>query len=233
MFQDKPIIINRTLYSRAFKLIICFSVFIHIIGCKSNVSQIKNTSMDDFVDTISNIDIGSYNEIDWLTEEPTGGVIVYDGYKFLDIDNDGIDELFVIRKYVNNKERHINDINKIASIGDYNKFAIRQGFISESYRIVNGNIEPLIIDNETVSTQAFQGGHFGVYYFLLNNGKIAKFYNSYWNETLIIYNNMKQETIIAYDGDMETGEWQWEINGVRVVKEKILSFIKQYDNIQD
>lgn len=158
---------------------------------------------------------------------------MYDGYKFLDIDNDGIDELFVIRKYVNNKERHINDINKITSIGDYNKFAIRQGFISESYRIVNENIEPLIIDNETVSTQAFQGGHFGVYYFLLNNGKIAKFYNSYWNETLVIYDKMVQKTIITYDGDMETGEWQWEINGVRVAKEKILSFIKQYDNIQD
>ena len=218
---------------RIIGLFISLSIFSLLVGCKQTALEIRHDSTDNFSNIISQIDKETYNEIDWLTEEPTGGVIVYDGYKFLDIDNDGIDELFVIRKYVNNKERHINDINKITSIGDYNKFAIRQGFISESYRIVNGNIEPLIIDNETVSTQAFQGGHFGVYYFLLNNGKIAKFYNSYWNETLIIYNNMKQETIIAYDGDMETGEWQWEINGVRVVKEKILSFIKQYDNIQD
>ena len=197
---------------RIIGLFISLSIFSLLVGCKQTALEIRHDSTDNFSNIISQIDKETYNEIDWLTEEPTGGVIVYDGYKFLDIDNDGIDELFVIRKYVNNKERHINDINKIASIGDYNKFAIRQGFISESYRIVNENIEPLIIDNETVSTQAFQGGHFGVYYFLLNNGKIGKFYNSYWNETVIIYKDLQQETIITYDGDMETGEWHLKIN---------------------
>lgn len=217
---------------RIIGLFISLSIFSLLVGCKQATSVIRSDTTNKFSSIISQIDKETYNEINWLTEEPTGGVIVYDGYKFLDIDNDGIDELFVIRKYVNNKERHINDINKITSIGDYNKFAIRQGFISESYRIVNENIEPLIIDNEMVSTQAFQGGHFGVYYFLLNNGKIGKFYNSYWNETLIIYNNLLQETIITYDGDIETGDWKFAIDGVRVSKEKSSSVIKQYINIQ-
>lgn len=217
---------------RIIGLFISLSIFSLLVGCKQATSEIRSDTTHKFSSIISQIDKETYNEIDWLTEEPTGGVIVYDGYKFLDIDNNGIDELFVIRKYVNNKERHINNINKIASIGDYNKFAIRQGFISESYRIVNENIEPLIIDNEMVSTQAFQGGHFGVYYFLLNNGKIGKFYNSYWNETLIIYNNLLQETIITYDGDIETGDWKFAIDGVRVSKEKSSSVIKQYINIQ-
>ena len=217
---------------RIIGLFISLSIFSLLVGCKQATLEIRSDTTDKFSSIISQIDKETYNEIDWLTEEPTGGVIVYDGYKFLDIDNDGIDELFVIRKYVNNKEQHINDINKITSIGDYNKFAIRQGFISESYRIVNENIEPLIIDNEMVSTQAFQGGHFGVYYFLLNNGKIGKFYNSYWNETLIIYNNLLQETIITYDGDIETGDWKFAIDGVRVSKEKSSSVIKQYINIQ-
>ena len=62
--------------------------------------------------------------------------------------------IFVLRKYVNNQERYISDINKMASINDYNKLAIRQGFISESYRIVDGKPEPLISENEMVSTQA-------------------------------------------------------------------------------
>lgn len=215
------------------KLVLCLSIVSCFVSCKSNIPHNNNVSIDDFADIISNIDTNSYNEIDWMTGNPSDGIIVYNGYKLCDIDNDGIDELFVLRKYVNNQERYVREINQISSLVDYNKFAIRQGFISESYKIVDGKPEPLIIDNEMVSTQAFQGGHFGVYYFLLNNGKIAKFYNSYWNETLVIYDKVAQETIIAYDGDMETGEWQWEINGVRVAKEKILSFIKQYANIQD
>ena len=217
---------------RIIKLFISLSIFSLLVGCKQTALEIRSDSTDNFSSIISRIDKETYNEIDWLTEEPTGGVIVYDGYKFLDIDNDGIDELFVIRKYVNNQERYINDINRITSIGDYNRFAIRQGFISESYKIVGGTVESLIIDNEMVSTQAFEGGHFGTYYFLLNDGKIAKFYNSYWNETLIVYNNLSQETIITYDGDMETGEWRFAIDGLRVSKEKNSSIIKQYINIQ-
>ena len=218
---------------RIIRLFISLSIFSLLAGCKQTALEIRSDFTDNFSSVISQIDKETYNEIDWLTEEPTGGVIVYDSYKLADVDNDGIDELFVIRKYVNNQERYIRDVNQLSSIGDYNKFAIRQGFISESYRIVNGNIEPLIIENEMVSTQAFQGGHFGVYYFLLNDGKIVKFYNSYWNETLIIYNNSLQETIITYDGDMETGEWQWKIDGVKTSKENSSRVIKQYINIQD
>ena len=216
---------------RIIKLLIVLSIISLLVGCKQTLSQIKSDSIDYYSSIISQIDKETYNEIDWLMEEPTGGVIVYVGYKFLDIDNDGIDELFVIRKYVNYKERHINDINKITSIRDYNKFAIRQGFISESYKIVNGRPEPFTIDNEIVSTQAFQGGHFGVYYFLDNDGKIAKFYNSYWNETLVIYDKMVQKTIITYDGDMETGEWKWEINNIKTDKSKAVNVIKKYINI--
>ena len=201
-----------------------------LVGCKQTALEIRHDSTDKFSSIISQIDKETYNEINWLTEEPTGGVIVYDGYKFLDIDNDGIDELFVLRKYVNNQERYISEISKMASISYYNILAIRQGFVSESYKIVNGKPEPLIIDNEIVSTQAFQGGHFGVYYFLLNDGKIVKFYNSYWNETLVIYNNMVQETIITYDGDMETGEWKWKINGISASKNDVYDMIKDNAN---
>ena len=211
---------------RIIRLFISLSIFSLLVGCKQTALEIRHDSTDKFSSIISQIDKETYNEIDWLTEEPTGGVIVYIGYKFLDIDNDGIDELFVIRKYVNNKERHINDINKITSIGDYNKFAIRQGFISESYRIVNENIEPLIIDNETVSTQAFQGGHFGTYYFLLDNGNIAKFYNSYWEENLVIYENMKCKTTISHIGEPGIDEWRWEMDGKKVDKNNVVRYIK-------
>ena len=225
MFQDKPIIINRTLYSRAFKLIICFSVFIHIIGCKSNVSQIKNTSMDDFVDIISNIDIGSYNEIDWLTGEPSDGVIVYNGYKLCDIDNDGVDELFVLRQYVNNQEKHKRYIKDISDLSAFYKYAIRQSFISESYKIIDGKAEQLYLDNEPLMTQAFEGGHFGVFYFLLENGNIAKFYNSYWEENLVIYENMKCKTTLSHIGEPGVDEWWWELDGQKTDKDSALKYI--------
>lgn len=225
MFQDKPIIINRTLYSRAFKLIICFSVFIHIIGCKSNVSQIRNTSMDDFVDTISNIDIGSYNEIDWLTGDPSDGVIVYNGYKLYDIDNDGVDELFVLRQYVNNQEKYKRNIKDISDLSEFYKYAIRQSFISESYKIIDGKAEQLYLDNEPLMTQAFEGGHFGVFYFLLENGNIPKFYNSYWEENLVIYENMKCKTTLSHIGEPGVDEWIWELDGQRTVKDGALRHI--------
>ena len=63
--------------------------------------------------------------------------------------------------------------------------------MSESYRILDGKVEAITINNEPVNTQAFNGGHFGTYYFLLDDGRVAKFYDSYWNETLILYKNMK------------------------------------------
>lgn len=188
-------------------------IILSLVACKSNGYNANNTSNSLYDETIESINKDTYDELDWMTEAPTGGIIVYDGYKLLDIDNDGIAELFIIRRYVNNQVRYVFDKNQINNIGDYNKFAIIQGFISESYKIIDGKVEPLIIDNEMVSTQAFGGGHFGFYYYLLNDGKIAKFYNSYWNETLILYNNMKQELVISYDGDMGTGEWSFSING--------------------
>ena len=211
---------------RIIGLFISLSIFSLLVGCKQTALEIRHDSTDNFSNIISQIDKETYNEIDWLTEEPTGGVIVYDGYKFLDIDNDGIDELFVIRKYVNNKERHINDINKITSIGDYNKFAIRQGFISESYKIVDGKAELLYLDGEPLMTQAFGGGHFGTYYFLLDNGNIAKFYNSYWEENLVIYENMKCKTTISHIGEPGIDEWRWEMDGKKVDKNNVVRYIK-------
>ena len=200
-----------------FKFILIYLVLLCllIVGCSkhSDISVKSKVDYSLYDEIIKNIDIDTYDEIDWMTEEPTGGIIVYYGYKLFDIDNDGIAELFIIRRYVNNQVRYVFDKNQINNIGDYNKFAIRQGFISESYKIIDGKVEPLIIDNEMVGTQAFQGGHFGFYYYLFNDGKIAKFYNSYWSETLILYNNMKQELVISYDGDMGTGEWSFSING--------------------
>ena len=213
---------------RIIKLFIILSIIGLLVGCKKTISQIKSDSTDYYSNIISQIDKETYNEIDWLTEEPTGGIIVYDGYKLYDIDDDGIEELFVLRKYVNNQERYISDISQIKSISDYNNLVIRQGFISESYKIVNGRPEPFMIDNEIVSTQAFQGGHFGVYYFLVNDGKIAKFYNSYWNETLVVYDKMVRKTIITYDGDMETGEWSWKLDGREISKDRVINIIKQY-----
>ena len=210
---------------RAFKLIICFSVFIHIIGCKSNVSQIKNTSIDDFVDTISNIDINSYNEIDWLTGEPSDGVIVYNGYKLYDIDNDGVDELFVLRQYVNNQEKYKRNIKDISDLSEFYKYAIRQSFISESYKIIDGKAEQLYLDNEPLMTQAFEGGHFGVFYFLLENGNIAKFYNSYWEENLVIYENMKCKTTLSHIGEPGVDEWNWILDGNKTDKDSALRYI--------
>ena len=212
---------------RIIKLILCLSIISCFVSCKSNVSQIKNTSIDDFADTISNIDVNSYNEIDWLTGEPSDGVIVYNGYKLYDIDNDGIDEMFVIRKYVNDQEQYINNINKITTIGDYNKYAIRQGFISESYKIVDGKAELLYLDGEPLMTQAFEGGHFGTYYFLLDNGNIAKFYNSYWEENLIIYENLKVKTTLSYVGEPGVDEWKCSIDGNIVNVSSILEIIKK------
>ena len=211
---------------RIIGLFISLSIFSLLVGCKQTALEIRHDSTENFSNIISQIDKETYNEIDWLTEEPTGGVIVYDGYKFLDIDNDGIDELFVIRKYVNNKERHINDTNKITSIGDYNKFAIRQGFISESYKIVDGKAELLYLDGEPLMTQAFGGGHFGTYYFLLDNGNISKFYNSYWEENLMIYENMKCKTTISHIGEPGIDEWRWEMDGKKVDKNNVVRYIK-------
>jgi hypothetical protein len=201
-------------------------IILSLVACKSNGYNANNTSNSLYDETIESINKDTYDELDWMTEEPTGGIIVYDGYKLFDIDNDGIAELFIIRRYVNNQVRYVFDKNQINNIGDYNKFAIRQGFISESYKIIDGKVEPLIIDNEMVSTQAFQGGHFGTFYFLFDDGKVAKYDSSYWEENLAIYDKLKFETLISYIGDMNTGKWDWEIDKKKVNKSDVINIIK-------
>lgn len=226
---------------RMIRLLLCISIITLTIGCESNNSlnnssivgsnnslvENNNNSVAVYNDIISKIDTATYDEIDWLSSEPTGGVIVYDRYKYQDVDNDGMDELFIIRKYVNTEKTIFNSINSFDSLSDLNNYAIRNGFISESYKIIDDKAEWLLVDNEPARTEAFGGGHFGTYYFLLNNGKIAKFYNSYWNETLVIYNNLEKETIITFDGDMETGKWEWNVDGMRASKNKVKSIIEQ------
>ena len=77
-----------------------------------------------------------------------------------------------------------------------------------------------------VSTQAFQGGHFGTYYFLLDNGNIAKFYNSYWEENLVIYENLQPKTTLSYEGEPGVDEWEWKIDGDLTNYSKVLEIIK-------
>ena len=177
--------------------------------------------------TIEEIDKDSYDEIGWMSEEPTGAVIVYAGYMFSDIDGDGIDELFVIRKYVNNQSNNFINTNVVASLRDFKFNGIIKGFISESYGIVNGKVEPLIIDGEWISTQAFQGGHFGIYYFLLKDGKIGKFSESYWEEILEVFDGLKNKETISFNGDNISGEWWWGINGEKVSNKKAIDLLNK------
>lgn len=177
--------------------------------------------------TIEEIDKDSYDEIGWMSGEPTGAVIVYAGYMFSDINADGIDELFVIRKYVNNQSNSFTYTNVVASLSDFKFNGITKGFISESYGIVNGKVEPLIIDYEWISTQAFQGGHFGIYYFLLKDGKIGKFSESYWEEILEVFDGLKNKETISFNGDNISGEWWWEINGEKVSNKKAIESLNK------
>lgn len=211
------------------KLVLCLSIVSCFVSCKSNIPHNNNVSIDDFADIISNIDINSYNEIDWMTGNPSDGIIVYNGYKLCDIDNDGIDELFVLRQYVNNKANYNRNIKDVSDLGEFYKYAIRQSFISESYKIIDGKVEQLYLDNEPLMTQAFEGGHFGVFYFLLENGNIAKFYNSYWEENLVIYENMKCKTTLSHIGEPGVDEWSWELDGQKTDKDSAVRYIK---NIQ-
>ena len=168
---------------RMIRLLLCISIITLTIGCEANSSlnnssivgsnnslvENNNNSLAVYNDIISKIDTATYDEIDWLSGEPTGGVIVYDRYKYHDVDEDGVDELFIIRKYVNTEKTIFNSINSFDSLSDLNNYAIRNGFISESYKIIDDKVEWLLVDNEPARTEAFGGGHFGTYYFLLNN----------------------------------------------------------------
>lgn len=140
-------------YNELIFLVLIAAIVVSCFSCKADVSFDKNEQSSNlsnlYDDITANINKDSYNELDWMTEEPTGGIIVYDGYKLYDIDNDG---------------------------------------------------------------------------------KIIKFYNSYWNETLVIYDKMEQETTITYDGDMETGEWKWKINGISAFKNDVYDIIKHNVN---
>ena len=206
-------------------LIFLFLINLILISCKDNsinVTSISNKDNSIYEKFILNIDKEPYEELEWITLEPTGGVILYNGYKFLDINNDGKDELFIFRQYVNPKKRIPQNIN---SFNDFLQIKIKNGFVSEAYTIENNEVKPLMLDGEMVDAQAFRGGHFGVYYFLLNDGRLVKFYNSYFNETLILYNNMKQESILSYNFDNEIGEWWWELDNKKVSRNEALKFL--------
>ena len=208
-------------------------LYVLILGCskshdsftqvRTEKSIEKNNEM--YNDIISHINKDTYDEIDWLTSEPTGGVIVYKGNIYKDIDDDGIDELFIIREYVNAKDKINFDINYISSLTEFNKYAIRRGFISESYKMENGTIEELKINYEPIATHAFDGGHFGSYYYFLNNGRLVHFTHSYWEQQLYIYDKLKLTATISYEGDMDTGEWGWKINGRKINKSDALKKI--------
>lgn len=201
-----------------------------IVGCSkhSDISVKSKVDYSLYDEIIKNIDTDTYNEIDWMTSEPTGGFIVFKECLQKDIDGDGIDELFVLRQYVNPNNIVISK-DDISSLESFNKYAIRQSFIAESYRIVNSKAENITIGNEPVSTQAFAGGHFGTFYFLFDDGKIAKYDNSYWEENLAIYDKLKFETLISYTGDMNTGEWVWEIDKNKINKSDVIKIIKNID----
>lgn len=188
----------------------------------ANYETTSNEYNSLYEQTIAEIDKDSYDEIGWMSEEPTGAVIAYAGYMFSDINADGIDELFVIRKYVDNHVKSFSNANVVASLRDFKFNGITKGFISESYGIVNGKVEPLIIDGEWISTQAFQGGHFGIYYFLLKDGKIGKFSESYWEEILEVFDGLKNKETISFNGDNISGEWWWEINGEKASNKKAI-----------
>ncbi|MBR1453062.1 MAG: hypothetical protein IJ593_00225 [Lachnospiraceae bacterium] len=211
-------------------LVLIVAIVVSCFSCKADVSFGENeqsSNLSNLYDDITdNINKDSYNELDWMTEEPIGGIIVYDGYKLYDIDNDGIEELFVLRKYINNQTKYPRTINEVSNLNDFYNYAIRQNFISESYKIVDDKVEPLSLDGDLLMTQAFEGGHFGTYYFLLDNGNIAKFYNSYWEENLVIYENLQPKTTLSYAGEPGVDEWEWKIDGDLTNYSKALEIIK-------
>jgi len=147
------------------------------------------------------------------------------------VDGDGVDELFVLRRYIKPMTNAFGMSNDYYStLENFNLFAIQHSFISESYRIKNNKVEELLIDNEPVSTQAFGGGHFGVYYYLLDGGRIAMYSSSYWDENLKIYNNLELETTILHIGNMETSEWEWKVNGKKSTQSKVSKILKEIVN---
>ena len=214
---------------KMFKFILIYLVLLCllIVGCSkhSNISVKSKVDYSLYDEIIKNIDTDTYNEIDWMTSEPTGGFIAFKGCLQKDIDGDGIDELFVLRQYVNPNNMVIGK-DDISSLESFNKNAIRQSFIGESYKIIEGKVEQMYIDSEPIMTQAFNGGHFGTYYFLLDDGKIAKYDSSYWEENLAIYDKLKIETLISYTGDMNTGEWDWEIDKKKINISAAIKIIK-------
>ena len=198
-----------------------------IVGCSkhSDISVKSKVDYSLYDEIIKNINTDTYNEIDWMTSEPTGGFIVFKECLQKDIDGDGIDELFVLRQYVNPNNIVISK-DDISSLESLNKYAIRQSFIAESYKIIDGKVEQMYLDSEPIMTQAFNGGHFGTFYFLFDDGKIAKYDSSYWEENLAIYDKLKFETLISYIGDMNTGKWDWEIDKKNVNKSDVINIFK-------
>lgn len=198
-----------------------------IVGCSkhSDISVKSKVDYSLYDEIIKNIDTDTYNEIEWMTSEPTGGFIVFKECLQKDVDGDGIDELFVLRQYVNPNNMVISK-DDTSSLESFNKYAIRQSFIAESYKIIDSKVEQMYLDSEPIMTQAFNGGHFGTNYYLLDNGNIAKFYNSYWEENLVIYENMKCKTTISHIGEPGIDEWRWVMDGKKVDKNNVVRYIK-------
>ena len=208
-------------------------LYLFIVGCSNSeyVHNISNADYSLYDEIIKNIDKEPYDEIHWLSQEATGGIIVYNDTKLKDIDGDGVDELFVLRRYIKPMTNAFGmSSDYYSTLENFNLFAIQHSFISESYRIKNNKVEELLIDNEPVSTQAFGGGHFGVYYYLLDGGRIAMYSSSYWDENLKIYNNLELETTILHIGNMETSEWEWKVNGKKSTQSKVSKILKEIVN---
>ena len=218
------ILFKKMIYSIA--VILC----LFIIGCSNsvNVQSISNVDYYLYDEIIKNVDKEPFDEIYWLNPDERVGKIIYYDTKYKDIDGDGVDELFVLRRYIKPMTNQFSISNDYySSLENFNSLAIQNSFISESYRIVNNKVEELFIGNEPVSTHAFDGGHFGIYYFLLDDGRIAMFNRSYWDEILNIYNNLELETSILHTGDMETMEWTWKINGITTKQSEVAKILKE------
>lgn len=202
-----------------FGIVVLVSI-IFLVGCKPAKVDLNYL----YNEILQNVDMEPYDEYGWIDPEPTGAKICYGGHKFLDVTGDGIDELFIMRFYVPVAEK-ITYTPKDEWSSFWDK-KLRREFIGEAYTIKDKKVEALkVVDHEMVATQAFNGGHFGTYYFLLNGGKIGRSYSSYSNVSLEVYKNLKLENSLTYDRDYEQDRWYWQLNGKEISRRKALNFL--------
>ena len=64
-------------------------------------------------------------------------------------------------------------------------------------------------------------------YILFDDGRIAMYNRSYWDEILKIYNNLELETTIQYIGDMETTEWKCTIDGKKTDQSTVSKILRE------